>query len=386
MSLLQSPIATLDQIEWYLENRLLEKFPGAFLLSAGNLCRQIVEQILFILAFYCGLPRQKYMKPNYQLKMAHEVFSALCEGSPGSKKTYLAVARQKGSRIRKFARFPRSLNKWRKEFNEPSHFKNQAANSNVRESHIRDFVKKVRPLFDESAAYLIIAAVNELKSGGKIKANLSADAANVPGVETKIVVTPRDLILKDGRLALRAIPNVPIQVVPDDREVPYRWSSRIVLVQHSKGLSIRSQLVAEDGQPINLTNMATVLASLGRTPTGRKRVEHRLRKLGVRVAKNANASEASNLSVSGRLFHAFDPKEQNREMVVGFRSDSTGERFEETITLNADQWKEFDALTSNEERQMYLRNLPQAKEAFGRAARRAAASQQARNSNSSDHS
>src|SRR5438876_974874 len=106
MSLLQSPVAALAQIEWYLDNRQLEKFPGAFLLSAGNLCRQVVEQILFILAFYSRMPKEKYMKANFRLKMAGEILSALRDTCPGSNKNYFAAARQQGSRIRKFARFP----------------------------------------------------------------------------------------------------------------------------------------------------------------------------------------------------------------------------------------------------------------------------------------
>jgi len=64
-------------------------------------------------------------------------------------------------------------------------------------------------------------------------------------------------------------------------------------------------------------------------------------------------------------------------MVVGFRSDSTDERFEETVTLNAQEGREIAALKSNEERQEYLLSLPQAKAAFSRAAIRAAAAKKA---------
>ena len=70
MSLLQSPQSALDQIEWYLDNRIQELFPGAYLLAAGNLSRQTLEQILFILAFYSGLPKTKYLKGGSQLRTA----------------------------------------------------------------------------------------------------------------------------------------------------------------------------------------------------------------------------------------------------------------------------------------------------------------------------
>ena len=175
-------------------------------------------------SLYIGLLQRDASRELHEaqlrVKDGAQILSALKTKRPGSKNNYLATARQRGNRIRKFARFPSSLTKWRQQFNEPSHFRNPAANRNVCETHIRDFVKRVRPLFDDTDAYLIIAAVNELKSGGKIKATFSADAGNVPGVEVKIVVTPKDLILKDWRLALHAKPKVSIQVVPDDKEVP----------------------------------------------------------------------------------------------------------------------------------------------------------------------
>ena len=60
MSLLQHPLRALDQVEWYLDSPDKEQFPGAFLLAAGNLARQVLEQVLFILAFYSGMPRNKF--------------------------------------------------------------------------------------------------------------------------------------------------------------------------------------------------------------------------------------------------------------------------------------------------------------------------------------
>lgn len=64
MLLLQDSKKVLEQIEWYVQNKELEKFSGAFIMSAGNLCRQLVEQILFIIYFYGELPKEKYIKNN----------------------------------------------------------------------------------------------------------------------------------------------------------------------------------------------------------------------------------------------------------------------------------------------------------------------------------
>src|SRR6266508_233546 len=127
MSLLQNPLNTLDQIEWYLDNQRLERFPGAFVIAAGNLSRQVLEQILFVLAFYGGLPSAKYMKSSNKFRMASEILRELRRTNPTTGRTYFEEARRSGPRIRKFARFPRSLDKWRDEFNEPSHFRNPVA-------------------------------------------------------------------------------------------------------------------------------------------------------------------------------------------------------------------------------------------------------------------
>jgi len=283
MSILQDPTEALNQIEWYLDNQTLEKFPGAFLLSSGNLCRQVLEQILFILAFYSGMPQSMYIKTSHELRTIGKVLKALQEKNPASGRTYFEEARLRGPRIRKFAGFRRSLDKWRREFNEPSHFHNPAASRNTQEAHIREFLKKMRRLLDHEDPFLITAAVNEIRSKGRIRATLSTDSKNIPGIQTTLIVSPKDLVMVNGRLTLKS-PSFPIEVVPDDKEVPYRWSSRVVLVQHSYGMHIASRLVAQDGKPIDLTSFETILLSLARTSEGKKRLEHRLGKLGVKVA------------------------------------------------------------------------------------------------------
>ena len=285
MSLLQDPINALNQIEWYLDNQSQEKFPGAFLISAGNLCRQVVEQVQFILAFYSGMPRSNYMKANLQLKTANLVWNALRDVNPSSGKTYFEEARRRGPRIKKFARFPHSLNKWRREFNEPSHFRNPAAKRKTREKHISAFVKRMRPLFDQVDPYLITAAFNEIVSKGKVKAVLGSDLNNTPGVRVDIILKASALFI-DERILRWRTPTFPIRVVPDDKEVPYKSSSAVVLVQHSYGMMLNMHLRAEDGLPIDLTNTETVILSMARTLEGRKRVERRLNKLGIEIDWN----------------------------------------------------------------------------------------------------
>ncbi|MCX6691006.1 MAG: hypothetical protein NTW33_02865 [Methanoregula sp.] len=170
MSLLQDPLKAIDQIDWYLDNQDQEKFHGAFLKAAGNLSRQVLEQILFILAFYSGMPRNKYMNTKLRLKMAEGIWNALQEINPISGRTYLEEARCRSERIRKFARSPRSMNKWRREFNETSHFRNPAQTVHTNKQHIRNFVRQMRGIIDPLDSHLITAAVNEIISRGKIRA------------------------------------------------------------------------------------------------------------------------------------------------------------------------------------------------------------------------
>src|SRR5262245_56619503 len=164
MSLLQSPLKALAQIDGYLDNQNMESFPGAFVSAAGNLSRQVLEQILFILAFYSGMPYNKYMKTNRQLRTAGSVINSLRQINPASGRIYFEEARRRGPRIRKFARYPRSLDKWRDKLYEPSHFRNPATQRRIHEEHIRAFSKRMQALFEELDSYLITAAVNEILS------------------------------------------------------------------------------------------------------------------------------------------------------------------------------------------------------------------------------
>lgn len=282
MSLLQHPLRTLEQIDWYLDSRDKELFPGAFLLSAGNLARQVLEQVLFILAFYSGMPRDKFLRSSNQLRTADAILKGLQDKDPKTGRSYMTLARRRGSRIRKFARFSRSLDRWRRLFNEPSHFSNPAAGRRTKEHHMREFVRALRNVFEEVDGFLITAAVNDIRTNGFIKAVLGNDPANTPGVECTAVITPNMIHFKDGQLSIQG-PKVPMIVVSDSKEVPYRWRKRIVMVQRSHGMELIVRMVTESGQPLNLHNFQTVIDTWANDPRDRQRLIRRMKKFGLQV-------------------------------------------------------------------------------------------------------
>ncbi len=269
----------LDQIEWYLSNRQEELFPGAFFIAAGNLARQVLEQVLFILAFYGGVPKNRYLRRDGRLKTANDILRELRRTNPATGKTYIEHARRRGLRLKKFARWPRSLDRWRRIFNEPSHFRNAAAGAQTKEKDIREFVHRLRRILDSRDPHLITAAVNELRSGGKVRAVVGASPECTPGIQTDVLIMPNNLVREDGRLSLRS-GRSPIRVVPATHDVPDRWPKIPVLVQHSAGISIGTRFITEDGRPVDLRSMQTILASLGKTEQQRKRLRRWLRKLG----------------------------------------------------------------------------------------------------------
>jgi len=279
MSLLQNPLASVDQIEWYLDHRDLERFPGAFLIAAGNLSRQLLEQILFILAFYGGLPRPKYMTTRYRLKEANAILVALKQTNPTSGLTYLEQARRRGPRIRKFARFPRTLNLWRRQFNEPSHFRNPVSPPQLSDEKVRQFAARMRGTLDSADHYLVTAAVNEIVSKGRVRAILGSDKDNKPGVWVQSVVRPEDFSLENGRLVMTTS-QFPLRIVPANEEVPLGWRKAVLVVQGTRGMTLNSQIVTEIGEPINLGSLEATLVSLARVPRGRFRLRRRLKALG----------------------------------------------------------------------------------------------------------
>lgn len=283
MSLLQNFDRTLDQIEWFLSNSRLERYPGAFLSVAGNLCRQVLEQIQFVLAFYSGLPRSEYLRPDGGLKTAGTVWNALNRENQATGRTFFEEARRRGSRIRKFARNPRSLKKWRLEFNEPSHFLNPATNRKMKERHIRLFVSRIRELVDPLDNFLVLAAVNEMRTQGKVLATLGEEPENVPGIQTTVIIKPSGLILEDGRLALSSRVRSSIRVLNEVQEECMRWSTGVSIISGAIGFRLNFMVLTEDGIPVDLSTLHSIIGSLMSTPDGRRKTISRLKRLGLKV-------------------------------------------------------------------------------------------------------
>lgn len=281
MGLLQDPIKALDQAEWYLDNAGLEQFPGAFELAAGNLCRQTLEQALFILCFFSGMPRNRYLRPNRTLQTAGSLLTAL-NGEPTRGLKYIGLARRAGPCIRRLARWPRSLARWQRELNEPSHFATRFRA--VGERQLREFVRFGRSLLDGNDKYLIVAVANEIFSGGRFRAVLGPEPVNMPGIMATLVVGPSGLRRnKDGVIGLGS-PRVKIHVI-SETEIPRGpWPrNTIVLVQHTAGMSFNAQLVTKHGDPIDLTSAETVIASFAKSEGQRRYVKGHLRRLGFDV-------------------------------------------------------------------------------------------------------
>lgn len=282
MSLLQDPVNAIEQIDWYLDNRSLEKLPGAFVLAAGNLARQLLEQILFLLAFHSGMPDNKYLKGGTRLRTADEIFKSLQEIEPTSGKPYIELARRKSQRIRKFAKHPKALDNWRRKLNESSHYSVPLAKRKLQEKDVRRLTGYFRPIFDEADAYLITAAVNQIGSNGYFRAVLGSEPDNIPGIECDVIVKPNQIEFKDGQFSLRT-GMIPIQVVPADQEVPYRWKKRVVLVQHTEGVNISGCFVTRNGNPVDLSNFQTVLETFASDPKDRRELVSHMKKLGFTV-------------------------------------------------------------------------------------------------------
>lgn len=277
MGLLQDPVASLEQASWYLENSHLEKFPGAFELAAGNLCRQTLEQVLFILCFYSSMPVNKYLKSDRTMHVAGRLLKELkrCKGS--SKKTYYQIARSRGSRIRKFAKQPRTLDKWRRILNESSHFSTNFRK--VDKSTLDAFINLAKTWFDDKDKYLIVGALNEIFSNGRVWATLDAD--NIPGICQQTIVSANNLErTPDGRLALRG-PEHSFFVI-SSTEIPRgRWPKMPVLIQHSVGITLGIQFVNKYKKPINISSMSSIIESFSSTKGQRRYLSQCLNRLGI---------------------------------------------------------------------------------------------------------
>ncbi|MEJ1463350.1 MAG: hypothetical protein RPU15_08745 [Candidatus Sedimenticola sp. (ex Thyasira tokunagai)] len=281
MGLLQDPVASLEQASWYLENKHLEIFPGAFELAAGNLCRQTLEQVLFILCFYSSMPINRYLKPDRTLRVAGHLLEQLKKCKENSNKTYYEIARARGNRIRKFAKQPRTLNKWRRILNESSHFSTKFRKIN--DSILESFINLAKTWFDDKDKYLIVGALNEIFSGGRVWATLNTDADNTPGICCQAVVNANNLErTPDGGLALRG-PGHPFLVISSTDIPRGRWPRVPVLVQHSVGISLGIQFVNKHKNPVNISSTAGIIESFSSTVGERRYLSQCLNRLGMKI-------------------------------------------------------------------------------------------------------
>ena len=228
VSLLQDPVHVLDQIDWYLGNSALEKFPGAFELAAGNLARQLLEQSLFIIAFYSGCPQNRYLNRQRKLRTIGSILDGLKK--PGARgEDLFRAARRRGSRVRKFANLRRRLDAWRSLLNEPSHYRKPDLKRQLTRERLEEIRDAMRATFDGHDAYLILAAVNDLCSNGSVRALLGPEPECVPVLAGVSIARIRDIAVAGGTLGLSA-PRMPIRAVSPDRDVPLRhWRALVVV-------------------------------------------------------------------------------------------------------------------------------------------------------------
>lgn len=282
MPLLQDPLRTARQIQWFLDSREHEVFPGAFVLAAGNLSRQLLEQVLFILAFYSGMPHTRFLKSTTELRSVDGMIKALRERNPTTGERYVSIAASRGSRIKKFAKLARSFDRWRRLFNEPSHFGNPKLARRTNDEDIRRFAGTMTHLLEEVDGFLIVAAVNEIRSRGHIRAVLGAEPKNLPGVEAPIIITPEMIDYREGRFSMLTS-EAKIEVLSNSREVPLRWSKHVVVIERSHGMELRYRLITRAGKAVNMSNFQSVINTFANDDRDRPRLIRRMRALGLKV-------------------------------------------------------------------------------------------------------
>lgn len=283
MALLQNPIKVLQQIERLLDERQHDAFPGASINAAGNLCRQTAEQIAFLLCVYARMPRERYLKPDGRLKILNDVLVALDSKDPATTRTYWTCAKKRGPRLDKFVALRPSLRRWRAWFNETSHYSAPGHHRTIGETHVRACLAELRSVIDAHDFGLVVAAYNQIMSDGSITADLTNNAANLPAIQAVHVVRIRDISLdQDGRLALHAARG-PIAILPDDVETRPRKLKGPAIVRGEVAPVLSVQLVNDAGQPVDLTNFEATLRSLMPTPRDQRRMQRRMRQLGLHL-------------------------------------------------------------------------------------------------------
>ncbi len=284
MSLIQDPVRALRQARWYLANPQLELMPTAFSLAAGNLLRQFVEQVFFALAFYGGVPRNRYMRSDCTLRTAGTVLREL-KAIDSAGRTYLQHARASHPYLRRIARPPATLQRWINALNDPSHFGNPAMSRRTRRVDLETLTGELEALVDQTLFHLVIAAANELRTRGKLRAVLGTDPNRTVALQCEVVVRPKHLMLHEGELTLSP-PSPRIRIVSSEIPEPVAPSRDLVMVQHQTRPALQVRLTASDGHPIDLTTPETMLSSLARTPARRGALLRRLRQLGVQVSRS----------------------------------------------------------------------------------------------------
>ncbi len=183
MALLQDPVRALSQIEKHLDNRSNDASrsvdPGGWqpLPPDGGADR---VHLVCLLAHAEG----EVPEPKGQLKILNELFQALDSSDPTTGRAYWTAAKRRGERIAKLARLRGKLRLWRKWFNEPSHDSAPGQRQKIGEKQIREFAKELGTTLDALDFGLVVAAHNEIMSGGSIRyPPLEQSAHRRPGAE-----------------------------------------------------------------------------------------------------------------------------------------------------------------------------------------------------------
>ncbi len=235
MSLIQNPTKALEQARWYLDNRTAERLPGGFSLAAGNLLRQTVEQVLFVLAFYGRVPQGRFIHKTGRLLTAHQMLDAISSHLPSRQPRYLEVARSRHPILRKLGRPRQTIRRWIRVLNEPSHFSNPTTSRQTDDVELRGIIHELSAIIDDGFYHLIIAAANEIRTKGKLRAVLSDRGQTCVAVESDVIVRPKHLVLRNGQLSLVA-PAPRIRVAPSDEQVSLGRAGPVVRSNIRRGL------------------------------------------------------------------------------------------------------------------------------------------------------
>lgn len=239
-----------------------------------------MEQILFVLSFYGNLPHDQFIRRNGKLQTAGRILEGLRSRRPGSRRTHLQYARSLNPAVRHIARPARTLKRLINLLNEPSHFRNPAtALRNTSEVVLRKVGEELNAVVSVQLHYLIVAAVNEIRSSGRLRAVLQEGPGACVAVEQDLVLRPKHLFFRGGHLGFKS-PRFPIRILSKDTRQRFGGARQLYMLQGHTGPALRGRFVSTDGKPIDLTNETTLLRSMGTTRGRRAALTRRLRSLG----------------------------------------------------------------------------------------------------------